>query len=341
MYIPNARHIQNSTFYNLACLTFLVKQQAEILYNSLTILPPSPILPAINLDDSQELLFQYIYKYIHNPSHINQLVHIASQIVLISEFQIYTDGSFTSTNNHVGKMGFAFKIISDEFPFSFNTSILSSHPSSFHSELCAFFASLLVIPRLANVCIYTDCQSLIDKFLFLSNSDVLQYYASTSKIPYYQLWSYIFDVISSHNIHVTFTKVTAHSNDLHNNDVDRLAKEGLSLPSLSFNDTSTSTFTYLPLFNKYSINVPLRSFITQISNCKGFFAFYNLDRNLKYRKLSMDWLCTFQYINNNSIRSITFNALSRVKGRRIKCLLEELPTLNRLYLINPHVYKDF
>jgi len=52
VHIPIARHLANSQSYDLTCSTFLIKQQSELLYNSLTTIHHSPISPSVNLSSS-------------------------------------------------------------------------------------------------------------------------------------------------------------------------------------------------------------------------------------------------------------------------------------------------
>ena len=85
------------------------------------------------------------------------------------------------------------------------------------------------------------------------------------------------------------------------------------------------------------IHRPLRSFLKDYTNTKHFSDYYHLKRNTKYQYLPVNWLLTFHFIQSGSA-SITSFAETRNRSRRLKFLLEQLPTVQFMEATQPQLY---
>jgi len=83
---------------------------------------------------------------------------------------------------------------------------------------------------------------------------------------------------------------------------------------------------------------PLRPFLKNITQAQSFHKFITLRRNTKYRYLDIAWLLVSRHIQDDSPRLSTDFCSSYYKAKRIKLLLEELPTVQFLQHTSPHLY---
>ena len=118
-----------------------------------------------------------------------------------------------------------------------------------------------------------------------------------------------------------------------------MAKSFLNSSHIIF-DFSESLFIAAPTFQGQRIKCPLRHFVKEISYAEGFLEFFNLNRNAKYKSMDIDWLNTFNYLSHDSKSHLTSFKSSSLKARRIKLLLEELPTLEYLNKWKPQLYPE-
>ena len=114
------------------------------------------------------------------------------------------------------------------------------------------------------------------------------------KLPFNIYWSIIFKIIEDRNITLSLIKVTAYSDDPHNNKVDQLAKSSLHSVPLSFSLDHIPYFQYIPLFENMPINTAFCPLIKDFSQTKHFIDFYSLKRNKKYTNLEINYYLTFQ-----------------------------------------------
>ncbi|CAG8678358.1 5933_t:CDS:2, partial [Rhizophagus irregularis] len=66
------------------------------------------------------------------------------------------------------------------------------------------------------------------------------------------------------------------------------------------------------------------------SKVRGFEEFFNLARNVKYRRTNIDWKSTFEVLSGNNSSNITTFKSSRKKAEKLKFLMEELPTIEQM-----------
>jgi len=144
-------------------------------------------------------------------------------------------------------------------------------------------------------------------------------------------------ILRINNITIKFHKVKAHADNILNNKCDQLAKAAISSDIIAI-AAPQQCLNVIPTYNNFFIDTHLRHFVKDITTATGFIEFYKLQRNTKYRISHIDWLTTFQYINDDSPTTATSLRSSSLKARRIKFLLEELPTLEFLQHWKPQTY---
>jgi len=142
------------------------------------------------------------------------------------------------------------------------------------------------------------------------------------------LWTLLIDTVRRNHLCITTTKVHAHSGDLNNDLVDRMAAaaHGFDSPVVNI-ERSSIPIPYLPLWKSIPIEQNLRKFITLLSRNIGFEKFLSLYRNLRYRTMDIHWEATFFYLNDDEDSSHTSFYASTVKANRIKHMFEEIPTI--------------
>ena len=98
---------------------------------------------------------------------------------------------------------------------------------------------------------------------------------------------------------------------------------------------------YLPLWRSILIEQNLCKFVTILSRNVGFEKFLSLYQNLRYQTMDIHWEATFFYLNDDEDSSHTSFYASTVKANHIKHMFKELPTLERMKLRRPDLYKDW
>ncbi|PKB91966.1 hypothetical protein RhiirA5_446680, partial [Rhizophagus irregularis] len=83
-------------------------------------------------------------------------------------------------------------------------------------------------------------------------------------------------------------------------------------------------------WNDIEVEQSPRKFIFQTSKVRGFEEFFNLARNIKYRRTNIDWKSTFEVLSGDDPSTITTFKSSRKKTEKIKFLMEELPTIEQM-----------
>ena len=153
------------------------------------------------------------------------------------------------------------------------------------------------------------------------------------------MWFSVFVAIETLDLRVILHKVKAHNNNRFNDLTDHLAKAACELsPTISFN--YNRRFAYAPLYKGIEIEVNLRRFIKDITSAKEIVTFLHQKRNVKYNTCRIDWLNTAKIINGDeAVSSTSFNS-SYIKSKKVKLLLEELPTLDFLKATKPKLYDN-
>ncbi|PKC59036.1 hypothetical protein RhiirA1_400242 [Rhizophagus irregularis] len=99
---------------------------------------------------------------------------------------------------------------------------------------------------------------------------------------------------------------------------------------LTLNVENMKNIHYTLNWNNIEVEQSPRKFISQASKVKGFEEFFNLARNVKYRRTNIDWKSTFEVLSDDDPSNITTFKSSRRKAEKIKFLMEKLPTIEQM-----------
>jgi ribonuclease HI len=255
--------------------------------------------------------------------------------------EFYTDGSVQDFSTEQCSMTFAFMQTLPSAPAIQFSLTIEKWCSSNYAELFAIFAALLISPCHTTITIYSDSKSIIDHYDSFSQSNYpflpRNIFKQSSNVS---LWSYIFNIIHWNSISLSFVKVKAHSGNIYNDQVDALARLSHDFNSLPLihNSSNFNSIRYFPLWKNIPVEINLHQFLTSISRNIGFEKFLYLYRNSKYVNLDVDWGTTFFILNDDESSSFTTSFASNQKSRRVKFLLEELPTVEHVKLRRPDLY---
>src|SRR5688572_1076428 len=210
--------------------------------------------------------------------------------------------------------------------------------TSMKTELIAIIIALFVCKEESHVTIYTDSKSFLKKYNSLTkDNNRFRYPRANLKDTYTKYWQLLFHLIDSLQLKVTFKKVKAHNNNKHNNDADYLAKEATDLEEEL--NIDTCVFSQININYKHQeIERDLRGFIKEICHVNRFTQFLSLNRNRKYLKTNIDWSNTCTIIYGSESSNVTSFASSFHRSKRVKILLEELPTIEFYKAVKPDVY---
>src|SRR3990170_1623690 len=257
-----------------------------------------------------------------------------------SRMTFYTDGSLQNVGSDLIKGGSAWVETSTVTPTQFQMSVSNEWITSFKTELIALLLALLVSCKDSEVHIYTDSKSVIDKFKDLTkNVDTFKYVRDRLKDSHSTLWFSVFVTMETLNLQVIMHKVKSHNNNYFNEQTDALAKQACTLePPIQFN--CNKRYKVAPLYKGIEIEVNLRRFIKDITITNEIYTFLQQKRNLKYNTVRIDWLATTAIINDDEAMSSTSFKSSYYKSKKVKLLIEELPTLDFLKATKPKIYNN-
>jgi ribonuclease HI len=344
LYVPTMTKKFKNEGAQISISTFALKQLTKHHYLSNHNLPhltrsvsyPESITLDTNLSHNITSPFPLIEKYIINHEYKARLSTIAHNFSNRNHLIFYSDGSVKRHlhNSHAAAAWIETNSLMQE---SFAAGVGRQWISSFKAELTAVTTAIITAPPRCKINIYTDSKNVIDTYTRLLAINPFRYPRECLKTKHIDLWYIFFDALYNNNLSLSFHKVKAHNNNRYNEEVDKLAKAHLESPILNF-DFSRGLYMVAPKILNYRISTSLRPFIKEISQMQGFFEFINLNRNAKYKTLNVDWNNTFNYVSQDSRNSITSFSNSNKKSKRIKLLLEELPTLQYLQSCKPQVY---
>src|SRR6266540_1895703 len=204
----------------------------------------------------------------------------------------------------------------------------------------AVLTAVATLPSDCTVHIYTDSKALIDKFYLIqsSSSSYFDHARPNFKDTYLSLWYILFSYIRQHHISITLHKVKAHNNNYWNDQTNHLAKQACDM-SFPITSLHSDRFSVTPMYNSTAIMTPLRPFLKHITQAQGFYKFVTLRRNSKYRYFNIDWLLVKRHIQGDTPNLSTTFRSSYYKAKRVKLLVEELPTVQFLKHTSPHLYE--
>jgi ribonuclease HI len=186
------------------------------------------------------------------------------QIRQVPDFQFYTDGSLGNSTDQEKKMGAAW--LQTKGPNQGNSFAagITDWPSSHRAELAAITLAILTVPQTSRVEIVTDSASCINTFNKLIKPDPKYTTRRWIKERNWSLWMRLSEIIRKKKLQVHLKKVKAHSGDLLNDKVDKLAKEGRNFPEIIWKDPICPLWSALPIWNQIAIDISLREFIKEI-----------------------------------------------------------------------------
>ncbi|PKY57155.1 hypothetical protein RhiirA4_478020 [Rhizophagus irregularis] len=160
----------------------------------------------------------------------------------------------------------------------------------------------------------------------------------------YIVWNQINEIISNLKLNVQLIYVKAHSGDPWNEFIDIKCSEvhvnnENSIITLLTNNMDNIHYT--SKWNNIKIKQASRKFISQTSKVRGFEEFFNLARNVKYRRTNVNWKLTFENLSGDELSNITTFKSSRHKAQKIKFLMEELPTIEQMKKSLPDIYNNW
>src|ERR1044072_2645700 len=314
---------------------FLLEQTARHRCFTNTPVPniTPPVVPPIQLSPNHQLIDTFIMSSYHVPI----LRQLSTSLSDTLSPVYYTDGSVNTSQTTAGA---AWIETSRHIHLSFHTNLPHDWMISFKSELIAIILTLFVTRETSHVTIYTDSKSVIDKFNAL-NSEVNRFSSSrhNTKLQYFKYWALLFHLIETLQLKVQLKKVKAHRGNRFNDEVDKLAKAASSLKEgLILN---TNNFANIGInFKHIEIEDHLRGFIKTITNVNRFSQFLALNRNSKYRKSDIDWPTFCSIIKGIEASNTISFKYSHHRSKRMKLLLEELPTIEFYKATKPDLYKD-
>jgi hypothetical protein len=146
----------------------------------------------------------------------------------------------------------------------------------------------------------------------------------------------LFSLLAQKHIAISFTKVNAHTDDLFNNKVDKLAKY-LPAHQLSINKDHLGPGYYL-CHQSSPVIAPHRLFIKNKIQAVWAESLLSLPHLRPYRDKSIDWPLLFKILNNEEASCKTSFTGCFKKKFKIKMLLQMLPTLEVVHARIPNIY---
>jgi ribonuclease HI len=338
------RYHQNDTLHIGARILKISKYDIQLMAQLKYYLINNIPLPNISNTPQQTIIknpkyknWDIIYRLIHTQSPVyDRLIRIRNSLPSSFSFDIYTDGSLIDIGKESVSMssGFIITNVNPPIKLSFKH---SDWPSSTKAELVAINVALITLPSNSTATIYTDSLAVINHYNNITDLPVWKH--DCNKLD----WIILSEIISSLNLTIKFIKVKAHSDDIWNNAVDRLAQNAhIQINNeIEFNyQQNTSCYTTIFWRNK-PIQLKTRKFIKFLHDCKHFEEFLHLNRFQKYLQHNINWTITWSILQDNEeVTNTSFKATFK-KAHKLKLMFEELPTLQKMKIYCPDLYQDW
>ena len=303
--------------------------------------------PTIHLD-STTTIKQTLQESLHiTPSTLQQLTAINIKISESTNFTVYTDGSLT-TIYHKQYMGFGWTL-TDQFHHEHHfQGQTSQFPSSTRAEIMAILTLICILPREANINIYSDSQAAISA---ITNAQKTPTHKRMHKYKNYILIERILEDSKSKHIKLNFIKVKAHSGIPGNETADKLAHIGIpngmtpGFNTIKCKPEYNTTTMIKAKWNDTPIDIPIKEFCKNIFEAKQFAQWRLLNRTylwLNNTTISLiDWKSTYMCLHpsplNNNITSTEDHIIRRFS---LNLWYNELPTKTKLHNRSPDIYTD-
>ncbi|GBB83193.1 hypothetical protein RclHR1_00010075 [Rhizophagus clarus] len=248
-------------------------------------------------------------------------------------FEFYTDGSLINLASEQCSISCLFAQLQNTFDIpevEFSCTV-EKWPSAYRGELLAVTLALIVVPPNSKVMVKTDLLNVISQFEQLKKSRFSQSAREYFKTNNNFLWNDLIRIITKLNLLVELFKVPTHADCVVYNYADKLTKDAhFDQDNHILFKSDATTMKLLPQWNGITIENKLRRFIRTTTTYKGLENFINLRRNMKYRKLEVDWTSTFQCLNCDIQNNETSMSSSKIKVQKVHLLIEEIPTIKQI-----------
>ena len=218
---------------------------------------------------------------------------------------------------------------------------ISDNPSSTKAEIIAILTAIITCPAHATINIYTDSQCCVDHFdqLKHTSSTALRY--KNSLYPNYLYWEMIFELISTLSLHVSLFKIKGHSNNHFNDIADNLANTGRHLHILDTYVPQLTNWTCHLSWSDRLIEQPLRSFLKNTFKAHNFDQWTTNFSNIRLRAIQhlVHWPYTWSCLSFHSSTPSSLFEYNHFQSFKVNCLNKSLPTLEKLKITKPHIYK--
>ena len=159
------------------------------------------------------------------------------------------------------------------------------------------------------------------------------------------MWYLIQHIMEYSALQVSLYKVKAHTGDSSNDIADSLAKAGRDLPPITPSLIHTPKLSLIFTFNNIPIESSCRHFLKNLFAASSFSAFLDLNRNDHFKNLTSSnyfhWPLIWWFFTLNSSSLSTSFETSQLKSFIVKSFVNELPTLSRLEILRPDLYKNW
>ncbi|PKY53774.1 hypothetical protein RhiirA4_472161, partial [Rhizophagus irregularis] len=273
------------------------------------------------------------------PSSVIDDIEVSAYMLPSSTCTLYTDGSFlASRSGSLPSMSSAWLALDEDDLIleSCSEVIPVTYPSAFRSEIYALLSALKALPPHSSVVINTDCASLIS---FWHQFIDKPFIPKLLRQPNHLLWLSVRHYFYTKQLSVTFQKVSAHSDNTLNNQVDFLAKDAHLLPQPSFTPTAWLQAPCIILYDSLPVEDNIRHFFKSIYEARNLLSFSSLSRfSLLAPANTFDWEGISFWLSRSKVFTTHSNGHKGLLAFRLKILLDMLPTLTALQKRDPSSY---
>ncbi|RHZ69010.1 hypothetical protein Glove_291g19 [Diversispora epigaea] len=153
------------------------------------------------------------------------------------------------------------------------------------------------------------------------------------------------EIANVQNLTLRLEKVKAHSEVIHNEMADKLAREGCFKPVCFPDLQSLTSVNAVSCWNTETIEEPLRHFTKKLSKAKHSIKWRLLNRNIStisaFKSKQIQWELSWRTTMLSYIdRNVTDNKETRQRAFNVKLFNNELPTLEKLKDRFPKIYEN-
>lgn len=325
--------------YRISCSIFEILQQAEFhfcfIYNF------------IMYKDNEIFNFEsytnlpILEKFIKKGPAQKKLFLVQEQLKGLFDLEFYIEGNIKDSATTEVNAAFGFIQSNITVARGFENVEFISQCENFLTKrktlLLATMSALIASPYGARVNIFTFDPTFVSTITkMISNSHTIRDFF---RLNFGSLFFTIKNIIRDNKLEVFFNTLKADQHNFWTYKLHSLLREAhdpnvpLLIPNLLVDE-----ITFFPIWNDLYIENNLRKFFTMLSRSNGFHSWFNLFRNNKYTSYQVDWFNTFHSLNEGENLQTTDFILSYNKSRRIKYLIEELPTVEHLKKSRPDLY---